>query len=209
MTPGKQTALLIALALLSAAEPAEAHIVAARLGDFYAGALHPLTDLQDIVLWTALGIFAGSIGPERGRWLVLIMPLGLLAGFSMELALGIGTLGALGNAALMVCVGLLLAAGIRTNAPTLLAIALGLALTRGAVNADGIVPETNRVLFAAGLATAGYTAITLVMAATVAFRRSAGGRPGSWQAIAIRVCGSWIAAIGLMLGGVALKSMAG
>ena len=201
----KRLALLAGTAMLAASGSAEAHIVAARLGDFYAGALHPLTDLQDTVLWLALGLFAASIGPERARWLVLIMPLGLLAGFSMELAFGVGSVGTLGNAAMMVCVGLLLAARIRANTTTLCAIALFLALTRGAVNADGIVAETNRALFAAGLATAGYTAITLVMALTVAFRRTAGGGPGNWQDIAIRVCGSWIAAIGLMIGGFALK----
>ena len=62
--------------LLAAAQPADAHIVASRLGDFYAGALHPLTDLQDGVLWTALGLLAGSLGATHGRWLVLVLPSG-------------------------------------------------------------------------------------------------------------------------------------
>jgi hypothetical protein len=38
-----------------------------RLGDFYAGALHPLTDLQDGLLWTALGLLAGSLGAIHAR----------------------------------------------------------------------------------------------------------------------------------------------
>lgn len=208
MNISKRLAPLVLLMLLSGSKVAEAHIIAARLGDFYTGALHPLTDLQDIVLWLALGLFAGSLGPERGRWLVPVMPLGLLAGFSAELSFGVGAVGPLGNAALMVCVGLVLAAGLRLTTPMLCLLAFGLAFTRGAANADAVVTETNRVLFAAGLALAGYVAITLVMALTIAFRRAEFGPRGDWKAIALRVCGSWIAAVGLMIGGFALKSAA-
>jgi len=209
MKPLPRIARLSAAAMLAASGSADAHIVAARLGDFYTGALHPLTDLHDIVLWLALGVFAGSIGAERARWLVPAVPLGLFAGFTMQIAWGIGSLGTLGDAAMMVGVGLLLAAGIRSSAAALAAIALCVALVRGAVNAGGVVPETNLVLFAAGLATAGYVSITLITALVVAFRRYSTARPADWRGIAIRVCGSWIAAVGIMIGGFALKSGAG
>lgn len=202
---GRRTCVAIA-ALLTAAGPADAHIVAARLGDFYAGALHPLTDLQDLVLWTALGLLAGSLGAAQGRWLVLVLPLGLLAGLFLGPVFGAGALGPVANAGMMVGLGLLLAAGIHIGTAPLCAIALGLALVRGAVNADGIGPETNRLLFAAGLACAGYAAITLTMALTLAFRRPDAGPSTAWRGIAIRACGSWIAAIGLMMGGFALAS---
>jgi hydrogenase/urease accessory protein HupE len=195
--------------LLTQAGSAEAHVVAARLGDFYTGALHPLTDPQDLVLWTALGLFAGSIGADRGRWLVLVMPLGLTLGFSTELAFGLGSVGTLGAAALMISLGLLLAAGIRAGGALVCAIGLLVAVTRGAINADGTTLETNRVLFAAGLSASGYIVITLIMAVTVAFRRASAEHRSDWRGIALRVCGSWIAAIGLMIGGFALKSWAG
>jgi urease accessory protein len=195
-----------AVVALASSGAADAHIVAARLGDFYTGAMHPLTDLQDVVLWIALGIFAGSVGPERGRWLVPVVPLGLLTGLAIELGLGVGALGPLGNAALMVCLGLLLVAGVRADTWLLCTIAFGLAVVRGAVNATGVVPATNVPLFAAGLATSGYAAITLIMALVVWFHRSAAeGRTG-WRHIAVRVCGSWIAAVGLMIAGLALKA---
>jgi urease accessory protein len=77
---------------------------------------------------------------------------------------------------------------------------------RGVANAGGVGPETNRLLFGAGLAGAGYAAITLVMAATLAFRRPDAGPSAAWRGIALRACGSWIAAIGLMMGGFALAS---
>jgi hypothetical protein len=89
---------------------------AARLGDFYAGALHPLTDLQDVVLWTALGLLAGSIGSAQGRWLVLVVPVGLLVGLVTALSFGIGGVGTFANAAMMVALGLLVAAALRSGA---------------------------------------------------------------------------------------------
>jgi hydrogenase/urease accessory protein HupE len=196
----------VATAALAAAQSADAHIVASRLGDFYAGALHPLTDLQDLVLWSALGLLAGSLGAAQGRWLVLVLPLGLLVGLILGLAFGVGAVGPMANAGMMVVLGLLLAARIRIRAVPLCAIALGLALMRGVVNASGVAPETNRLLFAAGLAGAGYAAITLIMALTLAFRGSDAEPSAAWRGIAIRACGSWIAAIGLMMGGFALVS---
>jgi hypothetical protein len=77
---------------------------------------------------------------------------------------------------------------------------------RGAANAGDLGPETNRLLFAAGLAGAGYAAITLTMALTVAFRGTDAGSSIAWRGIAIRAFGSWIAAIGVMMGGFALAT---
>jgi urease accessory protein len=195
----------IAIGLLFAAmRPASAHIVSSRLGDFYAGALHPLTDLQDLILWTALGVLAGSLGAERGRLLILAFPLGLLTGLLSAHAFGAIAAGSALNAGMILLLGLLLAAAARIPTLLLCAMTFGLAVVRGAANASDLVPPTDRVLFAAGLACVGYVAITLVMALTVTFRRT--DSPMAWQGIAIRALGGWIAAIGLMMAGLSLTS---
>ena len=185
---------------------AEAHIVAARLGDFYAGALHPLTELQDLILWAAMGVLAGSLGAERGRWLVLVFPLGLLAGFACGRASGIVSVSPAADAGMILLLGLLLAAAIRLPTALLGAIAFALAAIRGATNAGDLGAESDRLLFAAGLACAGYASITLVMALTLAFRRADADPATAWRGIAIRALGGWIAAIGLMMVGFALAS---
>jgi urease accessory protein len=195
-----------AAALLVSTRAAHAHIIASRLGDFYAGALHPFTDLQDLIPWAALGMLAGSLGAAKGRWLVVVFPLGLLSGLVMGQAFGFVSAGSVTDAGMIVVLGLLLAASVRIPAAPLCALALGLALIRGAANAGGVGPETNFVLFAAGLTVAGYAAITLTMAVTLAFRGTDGGPSLAWRSIAIRALGSWIAAIGLMMGGFALAS---
>jgi urease accessory protein len=192
--------------LLITAQSADAHIVGSRLGDFYAGALHPLTDLQDDVLWTALGLLAGSLGATHGRWLVLLVPLGLLIGLSVGLSFGSTWIAPLASAGMMVLLGLLLAAGLRINVAALCVIALVLASMRGVVNAGGVGAATDRVLFGAGLAMCGYVFITLITALTVVFRRLDVQPSRTWRDIAIRACGSWIAAIGLMVGGFALAT---
>jgi urease accessory protein len=197
----------IAAAILFAqAETAQAHIVASRLGDFYAGAVHPLTDLQDVILWVAMGVLAGSLGAARGRWLVLVFPFGLLAGLILGRVFGALSAGPATNAGMILALGLLLAAAARIPTALLCVIAFGLAVMRGAANAGDLGPETDRLLFAAGLACAGYAAITLIMAMTLTFRRTDAGPSLEWRGIAIRAFGGWIAAIGLMMVGFAFAS---
>ena len=196
--------LLMATAmLLAGASTAEAHIVAARLGDFYMGVVHPLTDLQDVVLWTATGVLAGTLGAAKGRWLIAVFPLGLLVGLSLGQVFST-TSTQLSDAAMMLAIGLLLAAAAQVPTFMLCAIAFAVAVIRSAANGADLGPETDRLLFAAGLACVGYGAITLAMALTAVFTNSDG--VASWRTIAVRALGGWIAAIGLMMASLVLAS---
>ncbi|TWA99070.1 HupE/UreJ family protein [Bradyrhizobium stylosanthis] len=205
MKPNLLRAAIAALMLLAGGNAAEAHIVAARLGDFYMGVVHPLTDLGDVVLWTATGVLAGTLGGAKGRWLIPVFPLGLLAGLLLGQMLGAVST-QLADAAMMLALGMLLAAAAQVPTVLLCAMAFVVAMIRGAANGADLAPETDRVLFAAGLACVGYAAITLTMALTAAFRRTTADSPTSWRAIAVRALGGWIAAIGLMMGSLALAS---
>jgi len=49
----------------------------------------------------------------------------------------------------------------------------------------------------------GYAAVTLVAALALAFRQPGGG----WRTVTLRAARSWIAAVGLMVGGLALRSV--
>jgi urease accessory protein len=198
-------ALMSAAMVLAGANAAEAHIVAARLGDFYMGAVHPLTDLGDVVLWTATGVLAGTLGVAKGRWLILVFPLGLLVGLSLGNVFGAAS-AQLADATMMLAIGMLLAAAAQVPTLLLCAIAFAVAVMRGAANGADLGPETDRLLFAAGLACVGYGAITLTMALTAVFKRTNSDSATSWRAIAVRAFGGWIAAIGLMMASLALAS---
>jgi hydrogenase/urease accessory protein HupE len=198
-------ALMSAAMVLAGANAAEAHIVAARLGDFYMGAVHPLTDLQDVVLWTATGVLAGTLGGAKARWLIPVFPLGLLVGLSLGNVFGVAS-AQLADATMMLAIGMLLAAAARVPTLLLCAIAFAVAVMRGAANGADLGPETDRLLFAAGLTGVGYGAITLTMALTAVFKRTNSDSATSWRAIAVRALGGWIAAIGLMMASLALAS---
>ncbi len=202
--PGR--GLVAAAVLLAQNSSAEAHIVAARLGDLYSGALHPLTDLQDIILWGAMGVLGGTLGAARGRWLVLVFPLGLLAGLTVEQYFAITSTGSTVDAGIILALGLLLATAVRIPTVALCALAFALAVVRGMANASDLGPGADRLLFAAGLAGSGYAVITLVMALVLAFRGADTGASISWRKITLQALGGWIAAIGLMMVGYGLAS---
>ena len=201
-----RTSLLTALLLLTQMQIADAHIVSARLGDFYAGALHPLLTLQDVVDWAALGLLAGSLGAASGRWLVAVFPLGLCLGLALAVAAGLAPTPPIVDAVTVLVIGLLLAAALRIPVALLCMLAFVLGVMRGVANAGELVPQTDRVLYAAGLASAGYVAITLIMALVLTFRRPETEPAFSWRGIAVRAIGGWLAAIGLMMAGLSLAT---
>lgn len=190
-------AALVLLPLQS--QPAEAHIISTRFGDFYSGVLHPLTDLTDCLIWLALGALAGSLGADRSRWLVVLFPLGLFAGLASASIVGTWASNGVTTATVITGLGLLIAAGLRL--PTLLLglIGFAVAVLRGIANASGLEGETNVALFGAGVICAGYVMMTLLMALVVVIRRTDLGERTAWRGIAVRAIGGWIAAIGIML----------
>jgi hydrogenase/urease accessory protein HupE len=169
------------------------------------GAVHPLTDLQDVVLWTATGVLAGTLGGAKARWLIPVFPLGLLVGLSLGNVFGVAS-AQLADATMMLAIGMLLAAAARVPTLLLCAIAFAVAVMRGAANGADLGPETDRLLFAAGLACVGYGTITLTVALTAVFKRTNSDSATSWRAIAVRALGGWIAAIGLMMASLTLAS---
>ncbi|MFN5411268.1 HupE/UreJ family protein [Bradyrhizobium sp.] len=201
-----RTSLLTALLLLTQVQIADAHIVSARLGDFYAGALHPLLTLQDVVAWAALGLLAGSLGAASAS--PRHRPSGNTATSHRPLAVaaGLAPTPPIVDAATILVIGLLLAAALRIPVALLCMLAFVLGVMRGVANAGELVPQTDRVLYAAGLASAGYVAITLIMALVLAFRRPETEPASSWRGIAVRAIGGWLAAIGLMMAGLSLAT---
>lgn len=184
------------LPLLALPTQAQAHIVSSRLGDFYGGALHPVTSLGDVVLWLALGLLAGMQRGTVVRWLVLVFPAGLALGFAAGAEAGWSRDPALLIAVPMVALGLLTAAALPLPRALFLALAFLLGVLRGAANAAGLEPGTDALLFGTGLVATGYAAVTVVTALVRAFADGA----GTWRPIALRAGASWIAAIGLMIG---------
>jgi hydrogenase/urease accessory protein HupE len=194
---------LLALAgFLAAPGHASAHLIDTRLGDFYGGMLHPLTGVEDALPWLALAILAALQGPKRARWLIVVFPLGLLAGALASLALPVLPISPAIGAALIAVTGLAVAAAVGLPIAALVGLGGALALLHGYNNGQAMTADTDRLLFISGLTMIGYLYITLLSALAVAFLQGSGG----WRPIALRAGGSWIAAVGIMILGLQLRA---
>jgi len=179
-------------ALLQAG-PAAAHLVNTRFGNFYDGMLHPLTAMEHMIPWLALGLLAG-LQPRAGRWMLLAFPVGLALGTVLAVAVpgfGFVTTVNLGSFILLgACVALAL-----PLPPALLAALAGLlGVSHGYANGLAMNAETNPWLFTPGAVTVGYLVVVIVAAITAI-------AANKWGAarIAVRAAGSWIFAIGILM----------
>jgi urease accessory protein len=196
--------IMIVLCLAGAPTGAEAHLVNTRLGDFYDGILHPLTGFDFALPWLALAILAAFQGKQRGRWLLLVFPLGLFSGVCLSLVLPHLGLVPILNVATFACVGLMLAMALVMPLPAFIALGAMVALLHGYENGQEMISAGDRFLFTAGVMAIGYIFVALVTGLATAFLDGA----GSWRRIALRAGGSWIAAVGIMVLGFQLAGVA-
>jgi hypothetical protein len=191
-------ATLAAATLLAGGDPAAAHLVTTGLGPFYDGMFHQAASMPDMLAVAALALLAGGAGARQARAVVLTLPLvwlavgtiGLLVPFHadktwLEIAALIGLGGALAAA----------------YAPTA-AIAAALAAAVAAVSA---VPDAAPVDLAAPAFTALAGAALVLFVFTTLVAALAFSLKPAWTRVAVRVAGSWIAAIGLLLLGWTLR----
>lgn len=191
--------LMLLLALAASAAPAHAHLVSARFGEYYSGLLHPAMSLSHVLAWLALAAFAGLRGPAAGRGVLMALPLAVLAG---ALAGSWGPLiapVAYFNTGTLVALGLLLALAPQMPSRMLLAVAVVAGLSHGYANAAAELAGGERLLYAAGVASAAYVVTALAAAAALMLSRRL-----RWGAVALRALGSWVAAVGLMVGAATL-----
>ena len=195
--------ILWGMAGLLACVSADAHIVTMRLGDFFMGALHPMTDPIDWLVWLACALLAARAGRLTARWLIVIVPIALALGLLLLNPLLTGRLSGVLDAVPLLAAGLLLAAGMRLRTGGVFVAVSILMVLRGAANAAGLRIGADLGLYAAGLAGAGYVAVTVLSAAVVI--GVVDEAAPAWRKIAVRVLGSWLAAAGLMLIAVSLR----
>jgi hydrogenase/urease accessory protein HupE len=180
------------LLVVASAHPAAAHTLSNRFGDFYGGVLHPLTALEHALPILAVGLLAGQQGERAARWLVLVFPLALLCGAVLAGVTPPLASARLLNAASFVVLGLLVAAGWRLPLSLLIALGAAFGLSHGYENGRAMAPDASVHLFVLGVAAAGGLVTALVSAATIDLAAT------PWSRVAVRVAGSWIAAIGIM-----------
>lgn len=199
MTPGRLAKAAWPLALLPPA--ASAHFVETGLGPFLDGVTHFLLSLEDLLPVIALALLAGLGGQLAALRATLVLPaawlFGGFAGF-VGFAAGDGRLeGAIAAVSALV-LGALVAADRRWPGWLPPALAAGLGLLLGWLNGAAIARDGQDVLALAGIAAAAGVTVALLAALVLSLRPA-------WMRVAVRVAGSWIAAVGLLLLGWSLR----
>ena len=193
-------AALGGLALVVRASPAGAHLVSTGLGPVYDGLIHFALAPEDLAPVLALGLLAGLRGPAHGRRTLFVLPAAWLLGGWLGLAVHARAHPAL-TAISFIFLGGLVAADAPLSPAWITVVAGLLGLGHGYLNGMALAPPGPGWLGLLGTT----LAVFIIIALTASFVLSL--RP-AWARVAVRVAGSWIAAIGLLLLGWGLRRSA-
>ena len=185
-----------ALALLPA--PAAAHLVTTGLGPVYDGITHFMVSFEDLLPVVALALLAGLNGTRSGRIALLFLPVAWLAGGLGGVLTGVMPLPGMATAVATLVLGGLVAIDRRLSPRVVAALAAALGLLHGWSNGAGLAAANREGLALLGIGGMVFVAVALLAALAASVRAEAGR-------IAVRVAGSWIAAIGLLLIGWQLR----
>jgi len=177
---------------------ADAHLVTTGLGPVYDGIGHLLLTPEDLVPIVALALYAGLRGARAGRLALFILPVAWVAGGLLGLAAGAATSAPV-PALSFVLLGLLVAADLKLPDAAVAVLAGLLGLVHGFLNGPALAGTGPGALGLLGIAAVAFVVVALASALVVSLKAPA-------ARIAVRVAGSWVAAIGLLLLGWAFRT---
>ena len=180
------------LAGMLAATPAQAHLMNSGFGPFYDGLAHPLISPEDLLPAMAMTLLAGLGGARQGRFVLAILPGAWLAGMAAGWAIGLPAAPAWLNAVATVLIGALVASDLRLPLTVVIAMAAALGALHGYDNGRDLAATSGGLVAIGGIACALFALVSL-LAGQVAVLRA------QWARLAVRISGSWIAAVGLLM----------
>jgi hydrogenase/urease accessory protein HupE len=175
---------------------AAAHLVTTGLGPVYDGMEHMLLSPEQWIMIAGLALLAGLNGPSAGRAVLFSFPVAWLAGG------GAGhfiqrPLPALTPALTLLIVGGLVAADLKVLRNFLPIIAMALGFLQGYLNGVSFGAANGIILILLGTAIVSFVIVALGAGLVVGVQ--------GWRRIVVRVAGSWMAAIGILLAGWAIR----
>jgi urease accessory protein len=162
------------------------------VGDFYAGMLHPMTSVECVLPIIALSLLAGQQNRRTAITILLSFPIASVLGALIGLILPVSPFIAVINTAAMAVLGILIALNRTLPLEISLILSAVLGLTIGWANGGELTSSTSAYRFIPGLAVVGL----LLISYGIGLVRSL---DMPWTKIAVRVTGSWIAAVGILV----------
>ena len=180
-----------ALGLVLFPAPGWAHLVTTGLGPVFDGIGHFFLTIEDVLPVLAITLFAGLRGRESGRRVLFALPGAWLLAGMVGLWLGVSPPPTVNIPAFLVCGGLL-AANVRLSSRWVTAVAALLGVVHGMINGAAMAEARVGFLGLIGVAVSLFVVAAVMSALAVSLSRP-------WMRIAVRVAGSWVVAIGLLL----------
>ena len=182
------------------APSAHAHLMNTGFGPFYDGLTHLFVTPEDLLPVIALALLAGLRGPRFGRAVLLALPVAWLAGSAAGLLLAPQVTLPVAETIVTIALGALLAADCPLPIAAVGGLAILLGLLHGSLNGSELPKTTSSgQISAAGVAVALFVLVSLLAGQAASVRVA-------WARVAVRVAGSWIVAIGLLMLGWAMRA---
>lgn len=177
---------------------AEAHLVTTGLGPVYDGISHVLMSPDDLVPILAMSFLAGLNGPRAGRVTLFSLTVAWLAAGAAGFLFGRTVLPVAVTSASFLILGGLTATDRRLSPAVVTGLAVAVGLLHGWMNGASIAESGRSALGLVGIGATVFVCVSLVSALVIVLR-------AAWLRIAVRVAGSWVAAIGLLMIGWAVR----
>ena len=190
--------LTLAITLI-VAPSAHAHLMNTGFGPFYDGLTHLFVTPEDLLPVIALALLAGLRGPRFGRAVLFALPVAWLVGSAAGLLLAPQITLPVAETIVTIALGALLAADCPLPLASVAGLAILLGLLHGILNGSELPKTTSSgQISAAGVAVALFVVVSLLAGQAASVRVP-------WARVAVRVAGSWIVAIGLLMLGWAMR----
>jgi hydrogenase/urease accessory protein HupE len=185
-------------AACAATTRADAHLTNIGFGPFYDGLAHPLLTVEDLLPIVAMALLAGLGGASVGRRATFALPAAWLAGMIAGRLLAVEEPAAVLTPLLTIALGASVAADRKPPVSVVVGTALILGLIHGWQNGVGLARAGAGATGLLGILCAIFVVATIVAGGVVQLR-------AAWTRIVVRVAGSWIAAIGMLMLGWSLR----
>ena len=197
---GARGTWLLLVALTVCTTPANAHLVNSGFGPFYDGFAHPLISPEDLLPIAALTLLAAQSGAREGRWLLAVLPAAWIIGEWVGWTFSVSLLPLWVNPLTTTLVGVAVAANLRLPLAALLAVGVFTGFLHGFGNGAEAGEGASSIAIAIVGTACCVAAVISLLAGQLASVQA------QWARLSVRVSGSWIAAIGLLMVGWAARA---